>query len=195
MLASYPYSISQNSIPVGPTIDHEDLEQLDGILITQEMDLKWQAQTQRLYMLKTHEILPEPTVNEPKVVSQPKVWYDAPIIEEYESDSKDEHVSLTTEELETPSFANKQVKSPRETVKNQFTHSKNPKVNKKGLGYRSIIIFEIAAMKHHRGGGIDLDNEMMLNEGKKRKKAKDKQKLVVAPPRGQQRRLKRFRGV
>ncbi|GJT26225.1 hypothetical protein Tco_0906500 [Tanacetum coccineum] len=54
---------------------------------------------------------------------------------EYESDSEDEHVSLPTKEQETPSFANKQVKTPRETVKNQFTHSKNPKVDKKGLGY------------------------------------------------------------
>ncbi|GKF06501.1 hypothetical protein Tco_0037169, partial [Tanacetum coccineum] len=53
--------------------------------------------------------MPEPTVNEPKVVSQPKVWSNAPIIEEYESDSEDEHVSLPTEEQETPSFANKQV--------------------------------------------------------------------------------------
>ncbi|GKF36766.1 hypothetical protein Tco_0113524, partial [Tanacetum coccineum] len=49
--------------------------------------------------------LPEPIVNEPKVVSQPKVWSDAPIVEEYESDSEDEHVSLPTEEHETPSFA------------------------------------------------------------------------------------------
>ncbi|GJT42472.1 putative ribonuclease H-like domain-containing protein [Tanacetum coccineum] len=62
----------------------------------------------------------EPTVNEPKVVSQPKVWSDAPIIEEYASDSEDEHVSLPTEEQETPSFANQQVKTPRETVKNQI---------------------------------------------------------------------------
>ncbi|GJS08299.1 ribonuclease H-like domain-containing protein [Tanacetum coccineum] len=85
--------------------------------------------------VETHESLPEPTVNEPKVVNQPKVWSDAPIIEEYESDSEDEHVSLQTEEQETPSFANQQVKSPRETVKNQFTHSKNPTVDKKGLGY------------------------------------------------------------
>ncbi|GKD22431.1 hypothetical protein Tco_1224134, partial [Tanacetum coccineum] len=53
----------------------------------------------------------------------------------YESDSEDEHVPLPTEEKETSSFANKQVKTPRETVKNQFTHSKNPKVDKKGLGY------------------------------------------------------------
>ncbi|GKC73298.1 hypothetical protein Tco_1119181, partial [Tanacetum coccineum] len=45
---------------------------------------------------ETHESLPEPAINEPKVVSQPKDW---------------------------------------ETVKNQFKHSKNPKVDKKGLGY------------------------------------------------------------
>ncbi|GJT15227.1 ribonuclease H-like domain-containing protein, partial [Tanacetum coccineum] len=63
------------------------------------------------------------------------VWSDAPIIKEYESDSEDEHVSLPTEEQETPSFANRQIKTPRETIKNQFTHSKNPKVEKKGLGY------------------------------------------------------------
>ncbi|GJT90794.1 ribonuclease H-like domain-containing protein [Tanacetum coccineum] len=71
-------------------------------------------------------------------VIKPKVWSDAPIIEEYESDSEYEHVSLPTEEHETPSFSNQQVKTPRETVKNQFTHSKNPKVDKKGLGYGFI---------------------------------------------------------
>ncbi|GJU88876.1 ribonuclease H-like domain-containing protein [Tanacetum coccineum] len=51
--------------------------------------------------------------------------------------SEDEHVSQPTKEQEQPSFAstNKQVKTPRETVKNQFTYSKNPTVDKKGLGY------------------------------------------------------------
>ncbi|GJR23498.1 putative ribonuclease H-like domain-containing protein [Tanacetum coccineum] len=39
--------------------------------------------------------MPEPVVNEPNVVSQPKVWSDAPIIEEYESDSEDEHGDST----------------------------------------------------------------------------------------------------
>ncbi|GJZ66839.1 putative ribonuclease H-like domain-containing protein [Tanacetum coccineum] len=48
--------------------------------------------------------MPEPVFNEPKVVSQPKVWSDAPIIEEYELDSDDEHVSLPTKEQETPSL-------------------------------------------------------------------------------------------
>ncbi|GJR33102.1 hypothetical protein Tco_1109334 [Tanacetum coccineum] len=35
---------------------------------------------------ETHKSMPELVVNEPKVVSEPKVWSDAPIIEEYESE-------------------------------------------------------------------------------------------------------------
>ncbi|GJT66786.1 putative ribonuclease H-like domain-containing protein [Tanacetum coccineum] len=54
---------------------------------------------------ETHESMPEPVVNEPKVVSQPKVWFDSQIIEEYELDSEDKHVSLPIKEQETPSFA------------------------------------------------------------------------------------------
>ncbi|GKF12821.1 hypothetical protein Tco_0050747, partial [Tanacetum coccineum] len=42
--------------------------------------------------------MPELVVNETKVVSQPKVWSDAPIIEEYKLDSDDEHVSLPIKE-------------------------------------------------------------------------------------------------
>ncbi|GJU41597.1 hypothetical protein Tco_1194554 [Tanacetum coccineum] len=66
--------------------------------------------------VETLESVPEPVVVEPKVVSQPKVWSDAPIIEEYE-----------------------------ETVKEQNTYSPSPKANKRdwnglmskrlGLGY------------------------------------------------------------
>ncbi|GJZ12598.1 ribonuclease H-like domain-containing protein [Tanacetum coccineum] len=81
------------------------------------------------------ELVSEPVVNESNVECQPKVWSDAPIIEEYESDSEDEYVSIPTKQQETPSFANQQVKTPRETVKNQFTHSQKPKVDKKELGY------------------------------------------------------------
>ncbi|GKC61519.1 hypothetical protein Tco_1089117, partial [Tanacetum coccineum] len=75
--------------------------------------------------------MPEPVVNEPKVVSQPKVWSDAPIIEEYESDSDDSCVIATSKEQETPSFAFvntvKHVKTPRQTVKEQNTCSQSPK--------------------------------------------------------------------
>ncbi|GJZ22619.1 putative ribonuclease H-like domain-containing protein [Tanacetum coccineum] len=84
---------------------------------------------------ETPELVSEPVVNEPNVVCQPKVWFDAPIIEEYEIYSEDEHVSLPKEKQETPSFANQQVKTTREIVKNIFTHNKNPKVDKKGMGY------------------------------------------------------------
>ncbi|GJW51268.1 ribonuclease H-like domain-containing protein [Tanacetum coccineum] len=96
---------------------------------------------------ETHESMPKSVVNEPKVVNQPKVWIDAPIIEEYESDSDDKHVSLPSKEHETPSFANtiKHVKTPRQPVKQQNTCSKSLKPDKKdcsglmskklGLGY------------------------------------------------------------
>ncbi|GJT55726.1 hypothetical protein Tco_0990780 [Tanacetum coccineum] len=98
---------------------------------------------------ETLESMPEPVVNEPKVVSQPKVWSDAPIIEEYESDSDDDCVTTTSKEQEQPSFAfvntAKHVKTPRQTVKEQNTCSQSPKPDKKdcsglmskklGLGY------------------------------------------------------------
>ncbi|GJV52848.1 hypothetical protein Tco_1448589 [Tanacetum coccineum] len=99
--------------------------------------------------VKTLEFVPEPVVVEPKVVSQPKVWFDAPIIEEYESDSDDEYVIQPSKEQEKPSFAFvntvKHVKTPRETVKEQNTYSPSPKADKRdwnglmskrlGLGY------------------------------------------------------------
>ncbi|GJU53633.1 putative ribonuclease H-like domain-containing protein [Tanacetum coccineum] len=91
---------------------------------------------------ETLESMPEPVVVEPNVVSQPKVWPDAPIIEEYESDSDDEYVIQPSKEQERPSFAF----IPMETVKEQKTYSLSPKANKRdwnglmskrlGLGYR-----------------------------------------------------------
>ncbi|GJW16321.1 putative ribonuclease H-like domain-containing protein, partial [Tanacetum coccineum] len=82
---------------------------------------------------ETHESMPKPVVNENKVVSQTKV--DAPVIEEYESNSDDEHVSVPSKEQETPSFAFintvKHVKTPRQTVKEQNTCSKSLKPDKK----------------------------------------------------------------
>ncbi|GJW61249.1 ribonuclease H-like domain-containing protein [Tanacetum coccineum] len=43
------------------------------------------------YFIETLESVPKPAINEPIAVSKPKVWFDAPIIEEYESDSDDEY--------------------------------------------------------------------------------------------------------
>ncbi|GKA54406.1 ribonuclease H-like domain-containing protein [Tanacetum coccineum] len=77
----------------------------------------------------------EPVIVEPKVVSQPNVWYDAPIIKEYESDSDAEYVIQLSKEQEKPSFAFvntvKHVKTPRETIKEQNTYSPSLKANKR----------------------------------------------------------------
>ncbi|GJW69023.1 ribonuclease H-like domain-containing protein [Tanacetum coccineum] len=110
-----PPPMTGNYMPSGPDIEVDYSQFTYG-----------PKQTQPMY---------EPVVNESNVECQPKVWSDAPMIEEYESDRKDEYVYIPTKEQETPSFANQQVKTPRETVKNQFTHSQKPKVDKKELGY------------------------------------------------------------
>nr|GEU81992.1 retrovirus-related Pol polyprotein from transposon TNT 1-94 [Tanacetum cinerariifolium] len=88
-----------------------------------------------------------PVDNTPKIVYEPKVWTDAPIIEEYESDSDDDSVSNVQENVEKPSFtftdSVKPIKSPKEIVKETGTPNHYPKIEKqdrhshtrKGLGY------------------------------------------------------------
>ncbi|GJT03039.1 ribonuclease H-like domain-containing protein [Tanacetum coccineum] len=80
---------------------------------------------QSVFSTETSELVFEPVVNESHVEVQPKVWSDAPIIEEYESDSDDddENVYVKIEDLDTPSFATKHVKTPSENVKNSSTHN------------------------------------------------------------------------
>nr|GEX90507.1 xylulose kinase-1 [Tanacetum cinerariifolium] len=107
--------------------------------------------------------VPEPVVNEskasePKAVSEPKVWTDAPIIEEYESDSDDDFMSNIPEEKEKPSFAFtdtvKHVKSPKENVKGTPNHySKIEKQDRhshtrKGLGYTRKSCFVCGSFSH-----------------------------------------------
>nr|GEW46859.1 ribonuclease H-like domain-containing protein [Tanacetum cinerariifolium] len=48
--------------------------------------------------VETLESVPKPVESKPKAISEPKVWSDAPIIEEYESDSDDECVSKSVVE-------------------------------------------------------------------------------------------------
>nr|GFB64130.1 hypothetical protein [Tanacetum cinerariifolium] len=55
--------------------------------------------------VETTTSMPEPVESAPKVICKPKVWTDAPIIEEYKSDSDDDLVSNVQEEKETPSFS------------------------------------------------------------------------------------------
>ncbi|GJT62653.1 putative ribonuclease H-like domain-containing protein [Tanacetum coccineum] len=128
-----------NYMPYGPDIEIDYSKFTYGPKQTQPSESETQTSDidtcESNISTEPPELVSEPVVNESNVESQPKVWSDAPIIEEYESDSEDEYVSLPTKEQETPSFANQRVKTPRETVKNHFAHSKNPKVDKKRLGY------------------------------------------------------------
>ncbi|GJS21277.1 putative ribonuclease H-like domain-containing protein [Tanacetum coccineum] len=148
-----PPLITGNYMPLGPE------REVDNSIFTygpkQSKTSKSDTQTSNFdsceskSSVETLESVPEPVVVEPKVVSQPKVWPDAPIIEEYDSDSDDEYVIQPLKEQEKPSFAFvntvKHVKTPRETVKEQNTYSPSPKANKRdwnglmskrlGLGY------------------------------------------------------------
>nr|GEU41513.1 hypothetical protein [Tanacetum cinerariifolium] len=97
--------------------------------------------------LETTTSMPEPVENAPKVVYEPKVWTDAPLTEEYESDSDNDSVSNVQEDKEKPSFAStdsvKHVKTSRENVKEIGTPNHSPKIEKqnrnghtrKGFGY------------------------------------------------------------
>nr|GEV89573.1 ribonuclease H-like domain-containing protein [Tanacetum cinerariifolium] len=97
--------------------------------------------------VETTTSISAPVENAPKVVCEHKVWTDALIIEEYESDSDDDSVSNVQENIEKPSFAFtdsiKHVKSPRENVKETGTPNHCSKVvkmdrnghTKKSLGY------------------------------------------------------------
>ncbi|GJV46124.1 hypothetical protein Tco_1430660 [Tanacetum coccineum] len=101
-----PPPMTGNYMPFGPDIEIDYSQFTYGPKQTQTSESEIQTSDfdtcESDCSVETHESLPEPAINEPKVVNQTKVWSGAPIIEEYESDSEDEHVSLPTEKQETP---------------------------------------------------------------------------------------------
>nr|GEX65759.1 hypothetical protein [Tanacetum cinerariifolium] len=113
---------------------------------------------------ETLETVPKPVKSKPKVVNEPKVWFDAPIIEEYESDSDDEYMSKPSVEQEKPScaFINtvKHVKTPRQTIQDQDTCIQNRKVDQRdwsglkskrmglGYGYTKKACFVCGSFSH-----------------------------------------------
>nr|GEW01179.1 retrotransposon protein, putative, unclassified [Tanacetum cinerariifolium] len=72
--------------------------------------------------VETTTSMPAPVENAPKVVCEPKVWTDAPIIEEYESDSDNDSVE-NVKETSTPNH------SPKIEKHDRNGHTR------KGLGY------------------------------------------------------------
>ncbi|GJR86243.1 ribonuclease H-like domain-containing protein [Tanacetum coccineum] len=134
-----PPPMTGNYMPSGPDIEIDYSQFTYGPKQTQSSESESQSSEcdtcESNISTEPSELVSEPVVIESNVESQPKVWSDAPIIEEYESDSEDECVSIPIKQQATPSFANQQVKTPRENVKSQNTHSQKPKVDKKELGH------------------------------------------------------------
>ncbi|GJX09290.1 putative ribonuclease H-like domain-containing protein [Tanacetum coccineum] len=83
-----------NYLPSGPDIEIDDSQYTYGPEKTQPSE--FESQTTELDTCNSNistepsELVCEPVVNESNIEVQPKVWSDAPIIEEYESDSDDE---------------------------------------------------------------------------------------------------------
>ncbi|GJV54486.1 ribonuclease H-like domain-containing protein [Tanacetum coccineum] len=83
---------------------------------------------------------------------------------ELDTYSDDECVTVQTKGLDTPSFANKQVKTPRENVKNQSTHSQKPKDNPhRNLKNKGII--DSGCSRHMTGNKAYLADFQDFNGG------------------------------
>nr|GFC21440.1 hypothetical protein [Tanacetum cinerariifolium] len=116
---------------------------------TDESDFKSSeyASCESYSSVETSTSMLEPVENASKVVCEPKLRTDAPIIEEYESDSDNNSVSNVQADKEKPSFAFtdfvKHVKTSRDNIKETCTTNHSPKIKKqdrngrtrKGLGY------------------------------------------------------------
>nr|GEV73896.1 hypothetical protein [Tanacetum cinerariifolium] len=114
-----------NYMPSGPNVEIDDSKFTYGPkqTLADESDSKHveYASSESDSSVETTTSMHAPVKSAPKVVCEPKVWIDAPIIKEYESDSDDDLVSKVQEETKKPSFAFidslKYVESPRENVR------------------------------------------------------------------------------
>ncbi|GJU35902.1 putative ribonuclease H-like domain-containing protein [Tanacetum coccineum] len=122
-----PPPMTGNYIPSGPDIEIDESQFTYGPKQTKPSESDTRSSDfdscESNTSVETLDCMPEPVVNEPKVVSTPKVWSDAPIIEEYESDSEDDGIVVKP----------KEVTKTRETIQEHNINSQCPKVNKKDL--------------------------------------------------------------
>nr|GEW22896.1 putative reverse transcriptase domain-containing protein [Tanacetum cinerariifolium] len=105
------------------------------------------------YNVETSTSMPEPIKNALKVVCKPKVWTDAPIIEEYESDSNNDSVSNVQEDKEKPSFAFtdsvKHVKTSREIIKETSTTNHNSKIEEQDRNGHTRKGLDMLSLENH----------------------------------------------
>nr|GEZ18792.1 ribonuclease H-like domain-containing protein [Tanacetum cinerariifolium] len=95
-----PPLIIGNCMPSGPDVEIDYSKFTYGLkqTLADESDSKPSeyASCESDSSVETSTSMPEPVENTPKVVCKPKVWTDAPIIEEYESDSDNDSVNATS---------------------------------------------------------------------------------------------------
>ncbi|GJW02066.1 putative ribonuclease H-like domain-containing protein [Tanacetum coccineum] len=123
-----PLPMTGNYMPSGPDVEIDESQFTYGPKTTQASDSDTRTSDFDSCESNTSDPTTEhmPVVTDPIVISTPKVWTDAPIIEEYESD--DECVSTPSTNLQ----------KPREAVQENKTSSETPKVIKKDFhGSRS----------------------------------------------------------
>ncbi|GJW80909.1 hypothetical protein Tco_0144884 [Tanacetum coccineum] len=104
-----PPPMTGNYMPSGPDVEIDDSKFTYGpkqpITSESETNTSDFSSCEFESSVESLECLPEQVVKEPKVACEPKGWTDAPIIEEYESDSDDDCVSIPLKEIEQHSFA------------------------------------------------------------------------------------------
>nr|GEY92733.1 heat shock protein 90 [Tanacetum cinerariifolium] len=133
-----PPPMTGNYMPSGPDVEIDYSKFTDGPkqTLADESDSKpvEYAFSESDSNVETTTSMPAPVDNAPKIVRELEVLIDAPIIEEYESDSDDDSVSNVQKNIEKPSFAFidsfKHVKSPRENSKETGTPNHCPKIEK-----------------------------------------------------------------
>ncbi|GJR86045.1 ribonuclease H-like domain-containing protein [Tanacetum coccineum] len=105
-----PPPMTGNYMPSGPDVEIDYSQFTYGPNQSQPSESKTQTSDidtcESDCSVETHESLLEPTVNEPKVVNEPKSMSDAPITEEYESDNEDEHIRESGNKHAGPQEAN-----------------------------------------------------------------------------------------
>nr|GEU35260.1 hypothetical protein [Tanacetum cinerariifolium] len=124
-----PPPITGDYMPSGPNveIDYSKFTYVPKQTLADESNSKpiEYASSESDSSLETTTSMPAPVDTSLKIVCEPKVWTDAPIIEEYELDCDDDSVSNVQENIEKPSFdftdSVKHVKSPREKIKEKDT--------------------------------------------------------------------------
>ncbi|GKG18636.1 hypothetical protein Tco_0372934, partial [Tanacetum coccineum] len=94
--------MTRNYMPSGPDFEVDYSQFTYGPKQTQPSESETQTSEYNTcesnISTEPSQLVSEPVVNESNVECQPKVWSDAPITEEYESDSEDECVSMPTKQ-------------------------------------------------------------------------------------------------